>query len=639
MHNKTGYFRSDIEGIRAIAILLVIGAHFAIPGFAAGFIGVDIFFVLSGFLITGVLVREYRQNQRLDLLRFYANRFRRLLPALATMLIVSSLASMQILHDTQNLGQSQAAAMAAIWLSNIYFTYADVDYFAAETNTNVFVHTWSLGVEEQFYLLWPLLILAVLALPASKNRTKPLWLALSAIAAASLLACLHLASTQPVFAFYMMPTRAWQFAAGGIVWLLSQQDITTISNARKGNFAAILLLLSAMLLIRPNTTHLELLALLPTLATCSLLWAGNCPQSSSYRLLSMPLIQQIGRLSYSWYLWHWPVLILGEHLLPIRGHLPGTLGALSLSLVLAILTHRLVENPIRFGKAKQIRPSRQIGAALALMILMNSQLLRWHIDTTAQLNSSQYTRYSRAMSDFPTFYRDGCDDWYNSDQLKPCRYGNRKATKTAVLLGDSIGAQWFPALSKLYDPDEWALVVLTKSSCPMVDEPFFYQRIGREYTECSRWRSKAIAWIIGQKPDVVFMGSTASNPFTSQQLTTGSKRILEKLSPAAGSIYLIEANPVLGFNGPGCLLKSPEKCTASVHDNKHYVQVAKLLENVTKDYANVHWLETASLVCPAGLCSAERDGVIIFRDSQHLTRSFTATAAGHFQKQITESTN
>ncbi|MDX9700733.1 MAG: acyltransferase family protein, partial [Rhodocyclaceae bacterium] len=636
MYSHTPHFRSDIEGMRAIAILMVIGAHFSIPGLAAGFIGVDIFFVLSGFLITGILVREYNQNQRLDLPRFYANRLRRLFPALATMLVLSSLAAAYILPATQHIAHSKAAVMAALWLSNIHFTFADVDYFAAETSSNAFVHTWSLGVEEQFYLLWPLLILSALVLPASKGRTRPLWIMLAGIAILSLLACLHVAKTHPIFAFYMMPTRAWQFAAGGMVWLLSQQHITTSISARSGSLVAVLLLLPAMLLIGPNTTYPGLLALLPTLATCALLWTGHCKQSPSHKVLSVPLMQWIGRVSYSWYLWHWPVLILGEYLMPIRGHFPNTLGAIALSLLLAVITHHVIENPIRFGKIKQARPRWQIGATLAAMALITSQLLRWHTDTEDLFSSAptaasitqeridskrklfskpENIRYVQAMSELPSFYQDGCDSWYQNDELKPCRYGNPDATKTAVLLGDSVGAQWFPTLTELYNPDEWSLVVLTKSACPIIDEPYFYQRIGREYTECSRWRNKAIAWIIEKRPDALFIGSTASYPFTEEQIEMGSNKILSKLSPVLSDIYIIEPSPLLGFSGPACLMQnkneSKEKCTSHMLSNKSYSQASRILESLTKNYENIHWLETASFICPDGFCSAERNGMIV----------------------------
>lgn len=653
------YFRSDIEGMRAIAILMVIGAHFSIPGLAAGFIGVDVFFVLSGFLITGILVREYNQNQRLDLPRFYANRLRRLFPALATMLVLSSLAAAYILPATQHIAHSKAAIMAALWLSNIHFTFADVDYFAAETSSNAFVHTWSLGVEEQFYLIWPLLILSVLVLPASKGRTRLLWIMLAGIAILSLLACLYSAKTNPIFAFYMMPTRAWQFAAGGMVWLLAQQYVTTRTSARWGSLVAVLLFLPAMLLIGPNTTYPGLLALLPTLATCALLWAGNDKQSPSHKLLSMPFMQWVGRISYSWYLWHWPVLIIGEQIIPVRGYFSNTLAAIALSLLLAVITHHVIENPIRFGKIRLIRPRWQIGAALTVMALMSSQLLRWHDDTKNLFNSAPTTtridqtriaskrelfskpeniRYVQAISNLPLIYQDGCDSFLKDDELNPCHYGNIDAKKSVVLFGDSVGAQWFPTLAELYSPDEWSLVVLTKSACPIIDEPYFYQRIGREYTECSRWREKAIAWIVKQRPDILFIGNTASYPFTEEQIEAGSKRILSRLSPVLRDIYIIEPSPLLGFNGAECLMQknneSNDACTSHMLSNKSYNQAFRVLESLTKNYENTHWLETASFICPDGFCSAERNGIIVFRDSQHLTVDFAKFAVEHFKSHL-----
>ena len=439
-----------------------------------------------------------------------------------------------------------------------------------------------------------------------------------------------------------MPTRAWQFATGGMVWLIAQ---TTYLSKQSSNIAAVagaLFLIASLLVITPHSTYPGLLALLPTLAAGAWLWAGGIAASVSRVLLSRPLMQWIGGLSYVWYLWHWPVLILGEYLLPVRGNFINSIGALGLSLLLAIATHHLIENPIRFGKAKRIKPLWQIAVALIAMLLINSQLLRWHTHTFEQLNSSQNnsqaSRYVRAISDLPFFYADGCDDWFHSDALKPCSYGAENAPKTVVLLGDSIGAQWFPTLTHIYQADQWKIVVLTKSSCPMVDAPLFYERIGREYSECTRWRKRALEWIAAQKPDAVFLGSTASYPFSDQQLIEGSLRVLQSLSAAAGKVYLIEANPVLGFNGPECLMQRDnlwsQPCSTQHPQDSPYAHVAKLLEAALGAFPNVHWLETASFVCPERDCAAERDGIIVFRDAQHLTASFTASAARHFAQQI-----
>ena len=634
---RSSSFRSDIEGLRAVAIILVLGAHFSFAGLSAGFIGVDIFFVISGYLITSILVREYEASGRINLVAFYANRLRRLFPALATMLILSSIALYHIIPATQHATQSAAAASAAFWLSNIYFTFSDTDYFAEENSANAFLHTWSLGVEEQFYLVWPLLIILSIRILAARKSSRPLLAALFLITLASAGACFTLIEKWPAFSFYMMPTRAWQFSAGAITWILTRSKKPGLVLSRSIGLAGALCLISGLFLITPSSSYPGMLALLPTLATCAWLYAGSREDSPTHRILSTSMMQWIGRLSYALYLWHWPVLIIGEHLIPIRGDFSNTVLAIGISLLLAIVTHHMVENPIRFGRPKLIQARWQIGMAIFAMIALNSQLIRWNTTSHEQIEALHDNAYAAATYDMPFFYSDGCDDWYQSDTLKPCVYGNESAEKKAVLLGDSIGAQWFTTLTEMFNPNDWKIIVLTKSSCPIVDEPFFYERIGREYTECSSWRSKAISWLKENNVDILFIGSVASTPFTDEQWTNGTLRIVDQLSEVP-YIYLIESNPTLGFHGPNCLLQNqssaPEKCAQGRADNSGYSHVAKTLEKVTMARVNTHWLEPSSLVCPRGHCSAERDGMIIFRDSQHLTATFTAAAAGHFQRQM-----
>ncbi|WP_423458058.1 acyltransferase family protein [Ottowia sp. VDI28] len=641
-------FRPDIEGLRAIAVLLVIGAHFAIPGLSAGFIGVDVFFVISGYLITGILVRERENTGRIALTRFYANRLRRLLPALATMLIISSALAFKLLPEAQNVAHSQAAAMAALWVSNIYFAFADVDYFAAETSGNAFLHTWSLGVEEQFYLVWPLLIILALRWAKGSSPKSALTALFAGIAVLSLGASLLASQTSPIIGFYMMPTRAWQFAAGALVWLLSRQRAPSQFQAKALGWSGILLLVMALIVIGPQTSYPGVAALLPTMATCALLWAGVSADgqrtTSPSALFSLAPMQAIGRLSYAWYLWHWPILVIGENLLPIKGNANNTVLAIAASLLAAMLTHRLIENPIRYGRPARAKNKWQIGLALFSMVILNSQLLRWNTYTQDQLTASKGDIYTQAAADMPIIYQHGCDDWYQSSELKPCLYGKADAEKTAVLLGDSIGAQWFPTLTAMLDDRQWKIIVLTKSSCPMVDEPFFYQRIGREYTECAIWRDKAIEWLKTQKVDRLFVGGTASSAFTDDQWTEGTRRLLDKLSSGATAIYLIEANPALGFNGPSCLRQHQtqtgnDSVCPSTADNTSYARVSALLKSVVSTPSDArrskaNWIETSSLVCPAGKCRAIQNGVIVFRDSQHLTATFAELAAPHFLKQV-----
>lgn len=631
--SRSQYFRGDIEGLRAIAILLVLGAHFAIPGLAAGFIGVDVFFVISGYLITSILVREFSESGRINFPRFYANRLRRLFPALATMLIITSIVAYKVLPATQNLAQSKAAAMTSVWLSNVYFLFADVDYFSAETSTNAFLHTWSLAVEEQFYLFWPILLLLTFKLASAKYKKISLSIILVLVAVTSGIACMVLANNWSAFAFYMMPTRAWQFAAGALIWILSCNIDSSRKISNIVGLVGLILLVLALTVIKSDSVYPGLLALLPTAAACSFLWAGGFSNSIIHRSLSIAPLQWFGRISYSLYLWHWPVLILGEQLQPIRGVFSNTLLAFAISLLLAVATHHLIENPVRFGRFKRVKASYQIGVVVCIMILLNSQFLRWNSHSQELLKSNQNEQFIKATQDAPFFYKDGCDDWYQSDEVKPCRYGGDTAKKVAVLWGDSIGAQWFPTLIEMYDPKEWNIIILTKSSCPMVDQPFFYQRIGREYTECSSWRNKSIAWLSNQHIDALFIGSTASSPFTDEQWKDGTQGILKQLSKIP-KVYLIEANPTLHFNGPECLMQHSANQCSHVADNSGYEHVARILKDTTQMFKNVHWIETASFVCPNNQCSAMQNKEIVFRDNQHLTATFAASAATHFKKQL-----
>ena len=636
MQHQPAFFRADIEGLRAIAILLVVAGHYALPGFSAGFIGVDVFFVISGYLITSLLWRERSSTGRLALGRFYANRLRRLLPALLTMLVVSSAAIFWLLPLSQHVVQSQTAAMAVVWLSNLFFAFGDINYFAEDTSHNAFLHTWSLGVEEQFYLLWPLLLLL---LPLRNDKSlQGLDKAVAAVGLLSLIACLWLAQTQPLQAFYLMPTRAWQFSAGALAWILVSRSPPRPAQARQIGWLALGTLAISLVLIQPETRYPSLWALLPTCAALGLLWAGSSQQRVlPFTLLTSQPMQVLGRLSYAWYLWHWPVLVIGEYLLPIRSHLSHTLLALTLSLCLALITHYAIEQPTRFGRVARLQPLWQMVTALCLMVVCNAQFLHWYVDTYAQ-QASANNATAHFKADLPVIYRDGCDDYFHSDTLTPCMYGNPDAPHTAVLLGDSIGAQWFPAFIPLLHTPQWKVVVLTKSSCPMVDVPYFLERIGREFTECAIWRNRAIAWLQTQHVDHIFFGGSADRDFSSEQWVGGTRRVVQQLLPHADAIHLIEATPSLPFNGPDCLSTRPSsQCTSPASNAKH-VQVAQYLQQAIQGLPQAHWLTTADLVCPSGTCHALREEtgqkIAVFRDSQHLTASFAAMAAPHFQKQM-----
>lgn len=638
---RLGY-RADLEGLRAIAILLVVAAHAGIPWLRGGFVGVDVFFVLSGFLITGLLVQEASTIGRIRFAEFYVRRLRRLLPALMTMLLVVCVLGALFLAPMEQRAQSSAASMAALWLSNIHFAFAHLDYFSPGTETNLFLHTWSLGVEEQFYLIWPALLVWLLGRDGQRGVMR-LKTGMAIVLLASLTACIWLSYKAPQLAFYMMPLRAWQFSAGALAWLYFKvPDPSTAKQSwvhhpvlrHAAGWAGLGAIALAGTLFSADITYPGAYALLPTLGAVGVIAAGCTTTHATdvSRWLSWRPLQWIGKVSYSWYLWHWPILLLGHAVTGSNAPVYRAFWVL-LSLGLACISYLFIESPIRSQRHWLSRPRMAIIGALALMLVANSLCLRWYNHAFDKMHSSAMQRYVMARQDAPVIYRMGCDDWYHSAEVRICGFGSTAAMHTAVLIGDSHAGQWFPAVKKAFDRPGWRLLVLTKSSCPMVDEPFFYSRIGREYKICATWRKRALDQIVSLKPDMVLISSAINRQFTKSQWIDGTSKVLARLSPAVGHVYLLRDTPKLPFDGPNCLAEHAGRpawfdlqrvCRTQIN-NPHADQVFQWLGQAANHFANVSLLNLDSSICPKGICSAEHDGTVVFRDSQHLTASFAAS--------------
>lgn len=439
-----------------------------------------------------------------------------------------------------------------------------------------------------------------------------------------------------------MPMRAWQFAAGALIWLCFKTSRVPLdvpwSNRHVGllqvaGWLGLLLVALSGGLFSADIPYPGLYALLPTLGAVGIIAAGcvNAQPAGVSRVLSWRPLQWLGGISYSWYLWHWPILLLGRAITGSNAPLY-RIGWVLLSLVIAWFSCRFIESPIRNRRQWLVRPRMAIFAALALILLANSLCVGWNnrADERTQLPGLQ--RYAMAHGDAPAIYGMGCDDWYQSDRVRICAFGPADATHTAVLMGDSHAGQWFPAVAKVFDWPDWRLLVLTKSSCPMVDEPFFYARIGKEYTVCATWRAHALAQIARIKPDVMLLGTTDTNGFSKEQWIAGTVKVLDILSPAVRRIWLLRDTPNLPFDGPDCLAEHLERparlglhaCSAP-EDNAHAGQVYQWLGEAAGRFANVGMLDMNAQICPGGVCSAERNGLVVFRDNQHLTGSFAAS--------------
>lgn len=634
-------FRPDVEGLRAVAIVLVVAAHAGVPWLAGGFVGVDVFFVLSGYLITGLLFSEMQSSGRVRFATFYARRLQRLLPALLLTIACTAIAAAFVLAPFEQLAQTDAAAAAATWTSNLYFALARLDYFGPSAESNLFLHTWSLGVEEQFYLLWPMLLLFLYGAWRWQERrgdSTRLRRGLTATMVLCLLLSVSLTYTSPQLGFYMVFSRAWQFALGGLVALSlarTAHGVPRTLGAREFamgwlGFAAVL---AAALLLDARTPYPGFWALLPALGTAAVL-AGGSGRWRVNRALALPPMQAIGRVSYAWYLWHWPTLILGRTL--VDGSNPWHVaGLVAISLLLAFASSALIESPIRHARYLRARPWLVIGAGLALMACTAIGAQAWHRAARDWANQRAQSQLLEASSDLSEIYAYGCDEWYQSARVRPCVFGPEDATHTAVLFGDSVAGQWFPAVALLYQRPGWKVLVLTKSSCPMVDRDFFYSRIGRVYVECSRWRHDAINLLRELKPDIVLLGSSAANHFSSQDWTEGTRSVLDALEGATPNVGILLPTPLLPFEGPACLARAQWRsrwmhaagsCTAPV-DDASLDSIRQAMARAVTSHPTMKTIDLNPYVCPDGICAALRDGIVVYRDQQHITATFSARLA------------
>jgi peptidoglycan/LPS O-acetylase OafA/YrhL len=555
------------------------------------------------------------------------------------MLVVACVLGRLLLAAGGQPEQASAAAAATLWLSNFHFAFLHMGYFAPGPETNLFLHTWSLGVEEQFYLIWPLLV--VLAMSAWEGAKRPSdtrrlkWL-FGVIFIASLALSLYWTQHSPHMAFYMMPSRAWQFALGALVFLLvgSPQWHTNLripaSWLAAAGWVGLASIVLAALAINGKMPYPGVVSLLPTLGAALVLAAGGRGDNTGPgRILALPPMQAVGRVSYSWYLWHWPVLLLGATVLDIQSGWV-RLALVVASLVIAAMSYHWVETPIRHYRKLLARPRMAVFVALAIMVLAGSAALRWGNAALARLGTPEQRHYEAAHFEAPRIYAMGCDDWYHSNTVNICGFGAKDAPHTAVVMGDSVGLQWFPAYAYAFEKPGWRLLVITKSSCPMVDAPFFYERIGRSYTECAAWRQAAVKDVASLSPDVLILGSAFTYPFTRQQWIEGTQRVLHPLAAHAGQVYIMRSTPILRFDGPDCaaprsrlfhMLSGAARCTSPAY-TQHDDTVLGWMRTAISKTPNAHLIDMTEDVCPGGVCHAELDGRIVYRDNQHLTASF-----------------
>jgi len=355
-------YRPDIDGLRAIAVGLILLYHAEVPGITGGYVGVDVFFVISGFLITGLLVKELGRTGRLDLPAFYARRARRILPA-SLLVLAATIIGTGIFFSPVGFDRSVPALVsAALYVPNVLFARQVVDYFHPLFVSPV-IHYWSLGVEEQFYVVWPAFLL--IGWQLARRRGPPLVAWVAAATALSLVLSLAATPAYPTQSFYLLPTRAWELGAGGLLAFAVQRLHAlppVVSNL--AGVIGLAAIASSAVLFDASTQFPGWAAIVPVAgAALVIVGGGNARVGLPAAVLSTGILRYIGRISYSLYLWHWPLLVFARIALEGERKLVQVGVAMAATIALSAVTYRWVEDPLRHGRLVGRRTSRNLAAA------------------------------------------------------------------------------------------------------------------------------------------------------------------------------------------------------------------------------------------------------------------------------------
>ena len=681
-------FRADIQGLRGIAVLLVVLFHADVPGFKGGFVGVDIFFVLSGYLITGNLLREVEANGRINFREFYARRIRRLLPAsflvLLTTLVVVAIWFPPLLLP----GAAVDISSAGLYLANIDFAIRATDYFAASIIPSPVLHFWSLGVEEQFYLCWPLLI--ALATRGRKNTARRIFTLSVLVFISSLAFAQWLLPRDQPWAFFSLPTRAWELILGALLassskWIAKLPRVTAALAAMVGLYLVIFSGITQNNPLKfPGVT-----ALTPTLGAFLLIAAGSISEITlPSKLLTFKPLQLMGRISYSLYLWHWPVLVIPQVIAGNHLALSKRLLLALVSIVLALLTERFVERPFRGGFLISLKPLRNIALAGVLASLLAITTFGADYAATGNLRNKHRTGSAAdqrgfidslaiktkslnllpvrpatvdfrlplnlepdllsAGRDRPLPYDDRCHTQLNlRPSTKPCLYGDINSATTIALFGDSHALAWFPALNQVAKEKHWKLLSLTMSACSPADIPAYNPATASLMQNCPIWRKAAVNRIIAAHPYFVLIASTGGfqtklNGVVRKGIDrntifiAGMRRTISQLQTSGAKVLMMSDTPVLSKDPLVCLSAHPAStraCSTPVSTAISDSWIA--VETKVATINSIPLIKPQMWVCPTSPCPVVIGNILTYLDVGHMTATFSQALAGRLKGAIT----
>ena len=680
--------RPDIEGLRAVAVGVVLTSHLvALP--AGGFVGVDIFFVISGFLITGLLLREHERTGRISFREFYARRVRRILPAALVTLVLTCVAARAVFFDSRALQTYEDSVWAALSLANWHLASNGTNYFQSTLPPSIVQQYWSLSVEEQFYLVWPVLIVLVGVFAHHRGEKvfrRSLAVALAVVVGASFAWAMWQTPRDTTVAYFSTFTRGWELGVGGLLALGARRL------SKLPRWASLVLVWTGLTTIavacvvtRSNNTFPAPGALPATIGAVALIAGGTSARAVFNPVLQNPVSRFIGKISYSLYLWHWPVIIMSETLL-VKGSPAQLAAAVAVSLALATLSFFIVEQPIRettfLSRTTQARPRRGLSqgarhgysavlggtAVLSLALALVPQTVSgtelqpiWPTasataTTSATGGAGPETQLEAqlaaavAASKWPTLNPtldrlstsraaewDACGN-VNAAEEKGCRFGSGgDPKKTVVVLGDSIAISWIPAVRAGFQPQGWTVQGLTFGECPAAVLPVLSSSRDEGFTaKCGEHQKFALARAKQLDPGVIIMSTTdgtlgrvvgAQGAAAADALETAELAALRQLASPTTKIVVLSPPPRRqDLLVCATRFSVPTDCLSDV--GKSW-QALRTLESQAATKAGARYVDTQAWTCTQdGQCPAFIGTTPVMADGTHLTNTMSRRLGG-----------
>ena len=625
-------FRPDIEGLRAIAILAVVLYHADVPGFGSGYIGVDAFFVISGFLITGILVREADRTQSIDLLRFWGRRAARLLPN-AILTLVATMGCVMTLAPvlTRETGARDIAA-TLLYFVNFHFAERAMDYFDQGVQASPVLHFWSLSVEEQFYLFWPVCIVPGLWMFKRLNRTVTL-LFLGAVALVSFGAMIYWSGAEPSRAFFDTEARVWQLAIGAILAVRLSDRPSAWRFAPVLGWAGLAGLLLSIGLLDRLPLNPRIASVIPTMAAAASLYGGSVSRGyAANAVLGNGIMQWIGRRSYSLYLWHWPLLVFVAPLIG-RGF------TIVLVVLIASLAFALVEQPLRIAAPVRLSSRTLVGLAVATCCgaAAVAAVLPRLDPAYASARGEILKRLIEAKNDGPRLIGPACRSVDDADN-GVCVFGKPGGTKKVALYGDSHAEQLFDGLNVAAAEEGWEFRLFVRNGCTPTD-------FENNDMACTQFHRVVYDRIASFKPDLIFVASAnggtvhlheaiTGKPIEARQSQTiwkeGFRRVLERLRAVSPRVVVVRDTPLNSKTmGAECLeTRAPASCVTprpeAYPNGTPDIDVAATVPGV----GVLDWIDR---FCDSKSCPAMKDGFPVYRaDNLHITATISLGLAPDF---------